>query len=169
MIKNYFKTAFRTLTKNRSYAAINIIGLAVSLSTTILILLWVWDELSYDRMHSKGNRIYSLTARFDPDAGEVWHLAPSAITHAAKHEISAIEETARISIIFGDNISFVVAFPLGWWMMRKWLENYAYRAEIEWWVFAVAGLTAFTIAAVTVCGKSLRAARENPVKAIRTE
>ncbi|WP_028297223.1 ABC transporter permease [Olivibacter sitiensis] len=66
-------------------------------------------------------------------------------------------------------ISFVVAFPLGWWMMNKWLDNYAYRTSIEWWVFGIAGLTAFAIAAITVCGKSLKAAQENPIKAIRTE
>lgn len=66
-------------------------------------------------------------------------------------------------------ISFLVAFPLGWWMMNRWLENYVYRTAIEWWVFALAGFAAFVIAAITVCGKSLRAARENPIKAIRTE
>lgn len=66
-------------------------------------------------------------------------------------------------------ISFLVAFPLGWWMMSKWLDNYAYRTSIEWWVFALAGFAAFAIAAITVCGKSLKAAQENPIKAIRTE
>ncbi len=66
-------------------------------------------------------------------------------------------------------ISFVVAFPLGWWMMNKWLDNYVYRTSIEWWVFVVAGFAAFAIAAITVCGKSLKAAQENPIKAIRTE
>ncbi len=66
-------------------------------------------------------------------------------------------------------VSFLVAFPLGWWMMNRWLENYVYRTAIEWWVFAIAGFAAFAIAAITVCGKSLRAAQENPIKAIRTE
>jgi len=65
-------------------------------------------------------------------------------------------------------VSFLVAFPLGWWMMSRWLENYVYRTAIEWWAFAIAGFAAFAIAAITVCGKSLRAARENPIKAIRT-
>jgi len=66
-------------------------------------------------------------------------------------------------------ISFLVAFPLGWWMMNKWLDNYVYRTDIEWWIFAIAGISAFAIAALTICGKSLKAARENPIKAIRTE
>ena len=65
--------------------------------------------------------------------------------------------------------SFLIAFPLGWWMMNRWLDNYAYRTSVEWWVFAAAGFASFAIAAVTVCSKSLRAAKENPIKAIRTE
>jgi len=121
MIKNYFKTALRTLTKNPSYSAINIIGLAVSLCATILILLWVWDEFSYDRMHSKGDRIYSLTASFDPETQEVWHLAPSAITYAGKNEIPAIEGTARVSIIFGDNSSQLVEYE-----GKRFLEDVRY-------------------------------------------
>jgi putative ABC transport system permease protein len=66
-------------------------------------------------------------------------------------------------------ISFLVAFPLAWWMMGKWLENYVYRTEIQIWVFIVAGLTAFLIAAITVCGKALKAAQSNPVKSLRSE
>ncbi|WP_233632663.1 FtsX-like permease family protein [Parapedobacter sp. ISTM3] len=66
-------------------------------------------------------------------------------------------------------ISFLVAFPLAWWMMNGWLNSYAYRTDIAWWIFAVSGFVAFAIAAITVCGKSLRAAQQNPIKAIRTE
>lgn len=66
-------------------------------------------------------------------------------------------------------VSFVVAFPLGWWMMNRWLDNYVYRTGVEWWVFVVAGLAAFAIAAITVGGKSLNAAQANPIKAIRAE
>lgn len=66
-------------------------------------------------------------------------------------------------------ISFLVAFPLAWWLMNKWLENYVYRTGIEWWMFLLAGLVSFAIAAVTVCGKSLKAAQGDPIKAIRSE
>ena len=97
MIKNYFKTALRTLVKNRSYSAINISGLAISLAATILILLWVWDEWSYDRMHSKGDRIYTITATLDPNGEETWNSAPSAITYFAQKEIPDIEAAARIN------------------------------------------------------------------------
>lgn len=60
MIRNYFKVAFRNLWKNKGYSAINIIGLAVGLATCLLILLYVWDELSYDKFHKKADRIYRI-------------------------------------------------------------------------------------------------------------
>lgn len=60
MIRNYFKVAFRNLWKNKGYSAINIIGLAVGLATCLLILLYVWDELSYDKFHKKADRIYRV-------------------------------------------------------------------------------------------------------------
>ncbi|NIR65303.1 MAG: hypothetical protein GWN00_20980, partial [Aliifodinibius sp.] len=60
MIKNYFKIAFRNLVKQKGYSIINIIGLAVGMASCLLILLWVQDELRYDKFHSKSERIYRL-------------------------------------------------------------------------------------------------------------
>ena len=66
-------------------------------------------------------------------------------------------------------ISAVIAFPLSWWFMHKWLQNYAYRITINWWVFVLAGLLALLIALVTISFQSIRAAIANPVKSLRTE
>ena len=55
MIKNYFKTAFRNLVKNKFYSSINIIGLAAGLATCMLILLYVLDELSYDKYNKNAD------------------------------------------------------------------------------------------------------------------
>src|SRR5689334_11043383 len=60
MLRNYFKIAFRSLVKNPAYSFINIGGLAVGLASSILILLWVADEYSYDRFHANYNSIYKL-------------------------------------------------------------------------------------------------------------
>jgi putative ABC transport system permease protein len=60
MFKNYIKTAFRSLYKNKGFTAINILGLALGLSTCLLIVLYVVDELSYDRYNTKANRIYRV-------------------------------------------------------------------------------------------------------------
>jgi putative ABC transport system permease protein len=66
-------------------------------------------------------------------------------------------------------ISFLVAAPLAGWAMDKWLEQFAYRTPVSWWVFAVSGLLAVLIALVTVCFQSVRAARANPIRALRSE
>jgi putative ABC transport system permease protein len=66
-------------------------------------------------------------------------------------------------------ISAVIAFPLSWWFMHKWLQNYSYRISINGWVFVVAGLLALFIALFTISFQSIRAAIANPVKSLRTE
>ncbi len=66
-------------------------------------------------------------------------------------------------------IAALIAFPLGWWAMNKWLEDFAYRIHIEWWVFAIAGIAALVIALLTVSFQAIKAAIANPVKSLRTE
>jgi putative ABC transport system permease protein len=66
-------------------------------------------------------------------------------------------------------IAIVIATPIAWWGMEKWLQDFAYRTNIEWWVFFVAGLAAIFIALATVSTQAIRAAYSNPVKALRSE
>jgi putative ABC transport system permease protein len=66
-------------------------------------------------------------------------------------------------------ISAFIAFPVAWWAMNKWLQDFAYRVTISWWIFVVAALVALLIALVTISLKALRAAVSNPVKSLRTE
>jgi len=66
-------------------------------------------------------------------------------------------------------ISCLVAFPVAWWLMKSWLESYAYRINISWLVFVLAGLLALSIALVTVSFQAIKAALANPVKSLRNE
>jgi putative ABC transport system permease protein len=66
-------------------------------------------------------------------------------------------------------ISCLVAFPLAWWMMYSWLQNYKYRIEISWWIFIIAGFIAILIALITVSFQAIKAAVANPVKSLRSE
>ncbi|MBO0930848.1 ABC transporter permease [Fibrella aquatilis] len=66
-------------------------------------------------------------------------------------------------------IAFVVAAPLAWWAMHRWLQDFAYRVDIAWWVFALAGVLAVGIALLTVSFQSVKAALMNPVKSLRSE
>ncbi len=66
-------------------------------------------------------------------------------------------------------IAFVIATPISYYAMDKWLQNFAYRTQLSWWVFALAGLLALVIALLTVSWQSWLAARRNPVEALRYE
>ncbi len=66
-------------------------------------------------------------------------------------------------------IAFVVAAPVAWYVMHKWLESFAYKTELSWWIFALAGLLALGIALLTVSWQSWKAATRNPVEALRYE
>jgi ABC-type antimicrobial peptide transport system permease subunit len=66
-------------------------------------------------------------------------------------------------------IAAIIAFPVAWWVMHKWLNDFAYRVDIGWWVFVVAGIAALLIALLTISFQSIKAAIANPVKSLRTE
>jgi putative ABC transport system permease protein len=66
-------------------------------------------------------------------------------------------------------IAFLIATPIAYYAMNKWLENFAYKTELSWWIFALAGLLALGIALLTVSWQSWKAATRNPVEALRYE
>jgi ABC-type antimicrobial peptide transport system permease subunit len=66
-------------------------------------------------------------------------------------------------------IALLIAIPIAWWAMDKWLQDFIYRVSIQWWVFVAAGILAILIAVLTVSFHAIRAAVANPVKSLRTE
>jgi len=66
-------------------------------------------------------------------------------------------------------IAALIAWPLAWFSVYKWLQDYAYRIEISWWIFLLAVVVAILIALVTISFQAIRAAIANPVKSLRTE
>jgi len=66
-------------------------------------------------------------------------------------------------------IASLIAVPLAWWLMSKWLQNFAYRINISVWIFVIAGIAALLIALVTISFQSIKAAIANPAKSLRTE
>lgn len=66
-------------------------------------------------------------------------------------------------------VSSVIAFPLAWWAMHNWLQDFAYRISIDWWVFVLATFVALFIALVTICFQAIKAAIANPIKSLRSE
>ena len=66
-------------------------------------------------------------------------------------------------------LAFVIATPVAWWAMVKWLENFSYRVPVSWTVFAMAGISALVIALLTISFQAVKSATANPVKSLRTE
>ncbi len=121
MFKNYFKTAWRSLLKNKFYSAINISGLAVGLATGILLLLWIQNELSYDKFNKDYHRIYRLSTHFNSN-GETQTWAgvpgPMAVFASRMPEVQSLVRTQnefdqvlsnkdRTKIFDGNNVAVV--------------------------------------------------------------
>jgi putative ABC transport system permease protein len=109
MLRTYFKLAYRNIIKDKAYSIINISGLAIGLASSILILLWVQNELSYDKFHKNAGRIY----RINNDFGDTKTAASSAGMPAGlKAEMPVIKNTVRLqpaypSVLFeADNKKF---------------------------------------------------------------
>ncbi len=66
-------------------------------------------------------------------------------------------------------IAFLISVPVTWWAMRTWLQDFAYRINIHWWVFILAGFIAILISALTISFQAIKAAVANPVKSLKTE
>ena len=97
MFRNYFKTAFRTLFKNKLYTTLNVTGIAFGLSCFLLIGLYVFDELTFDQQHSKANRIYRVVEHKTVN-GEATTIAGIGyrLAEESKKVISGVENTTRI-------------------------------------------------------------------------
>jgi ABC-type antimicrobial peptide transport system permease subunit len=85
---------------------------------------------------------------------------------ASVFTITKMLSTDFVKLVF---ISLVISFPIAYWIMNDWLENFAYRININWTIFFIAGLIAIVIALLTVSFQSIKAAMVNPVKSLRTE
>jgi ABC-type antimicrobial peptide transport system permease subunit len=66
-------------------------------------------------------------------------------------------------------LAFVIATPIAWWAANKWMENFAYRTSMSWWVFAISGALMILISLITLSVQIIKAAMANPVKSLRTE
>jgi putative ABC transport system permease protein len=83
--------------------------------------------------------------------------------------VSDIISMLNVNIIKWVAIAFVIATPIAWIAAHKWLENFAYKTSLSWWIFALAGMLALGIALLTVSWQSWKAATRNPVEALRYE
>jgi len=99
MIKNFFKTALRNLLRHKVYSFINILGLTIGIATSIFILLWITDELSFDKFHSNSDRIFSVYINNTyPDGRiETYPATPAKLKDAIESDIPEVDLAAHYS------------------------------------------------------------------------
>src|SRR5215212_3213377 len=100
MLKNYFKVAFRYLSKHKGYTFINVLGLSVSIACCILIMLFVKSELSFDRFHSKSGRLYRAWLE-EHYQGEIFinTVTPIPLGPVLQANLPEAEATCRIAAL----------------------------------------------------------------------
>jgi putative ABC transport system permease protein len=101
MLQNFFKITIRNLWRNKGFSSINIVGLAIGMASSILILLWVQHEMSFDRFHKRTDRISLLYTR-DIYNGkpEVWPRVSSLMASALKKDYAEVEEAVRFRTVY---------------------------------------------------------------------
>ncbi len=107
MFKNYFKTAFRSLTRNRNYAIINIAGLAVGIAVCLMIFMIIHFQTSYDTFHPKKDRIYRvLTESHHADAGTISYAknVPFPMPAGLKTDFPQLEQVAPVYASHNDEL-----------------------------------------------------------------
>ena len=105
MIKNYLKTAWRNLLNNKFYSAINITGLTVGLTVGLLVLLWVSDELSFDKFNTKAGQIYKVNAQIGTGSSQqVWGGVQGPVASFALKEVPGVVNAVRLTDCY--NYSF---------------------------------------------------------------
>jgi len=133
MLKNYIKTAFRSLYKQRVYSAINIFGLAISIAACLLIVLYVKHELSYDRFFPDAGRIYKmLLARKYPNHVTNYAVVPHSFAKSIRRDFPEVEATLQL---FGPNANVVVTYKAAESDVRSFEENYFVQADCNFFKF----------------------------------
>lgn len=138
---------------------------------------------SFDDMYRSEQRIGSLAVLFSILAifivclglfGLTTYMAEQRIKEIGVRKVLGSSVTGIVKVFSADFIKLVlialgIAVPLSWYFMHQWLQDFAYRVSIEWWVFAAAGILAVAIAMITVSFQAIKAATADPAKSLRTE
>jgi len=85
---------------------------------------------------------------------------------ASVSSVVALLSVDFVKLVF---VAIIISIPVAWWMMNKWLLSFAYKTQMNWWIFAVAGICAVVIALATISFQAIKAALANPVKSLRSE
>jgi putative ABC transport system permease protein len=121
MIKNFITIALRNLRKDKFYSALNLLGLTIGITCSLLLLLYITDELSFDRYHQNANKVYRIVSHIqEPDKAFSWGVTPAPTAKSLKADYPSVESFVR----FFPNGR--VAFQLG---EKRFFEDDVYAAD----------------------------------------
>ena len=110
MFKNYLKIAFRNFRKNKAFTFINIFGLAVGLASCLLIMLYIFDESSYDKHHKDGDRLFRIASI--SNKAETWAAAAAPLAFTLKDNLPEVEQATRL-MTFPDVAKMLLKYESG--------------------------------------------------------
>ena len=169
MWRNYLNIAIRNLLRHKVYSLINILGLAIGMACCVLILLFIQHEWSYNRHHEKSARIYKVMRQKQHPNGNTHYSAfqPVAVLNTVQKGDAWVRKVLVV-IQFAISIVLIVG-PVAWSVMSGWLQNFVYRIDLSGWFFILSTICALLIALLTIGYQAVKAARANPVEALRYE
>jgi len=140
-------------------------------------------NLSFDEMYRAEQRVGTIALTFAMLAvliaclglfGLAAFMAEQRTKEIGVRKVLGASVTSIVGLLSKDFLKLVliailIASPIAWWAMNQWLADFAYKIDVEWWMFAMAGLVAIGIALITVSFQSIKAALMNPVKSLRSE
>ncbi|MBI2731622.1 MAG: ABC transporter permease [Sphingobacteriales bacterium] len=179
---NRWVTAYRVATTNIPGLIKNIEATYKRMAPGMPFSYEFLDE-SFDNMYREEQRVGKVALTFAILAiiiaclglfGLATYMAEQRTKEIGVRKVLGASVPGIVSMLSKDFIklvmfSFVLAVPFAWWGMNKWLQDFAYRIDISWWIFMVAGVVALLIALITVSFQAIKAALSNPVKSLRTE
>lgn len=138
---------------------------------------WMQAKYAQEEKRAQSIRLLSLIAILLSCMGLFGMAQYAARRRVREIGIRKVNGANERQILWMLNIKFlkwilpgiVAGIPLGWYFMQKWLAGFAYKTQLDWWIFGLAALTALVVAVLTISWQSWRAARRNPVEAIRYE
>lgn len=166
MFTNYLKIAFRQLKKNKGFSMLNIFGLSLGMACAMLILLWVQDEISYNRFHEKYETLYQVMENQTYE-GKTYTFAanPGLLASALKAEIPEVKNTTRMD--WANHWLFSLGektiYEDGKLVDTSFFDMFTYPlvyGDVK---------SIFIIALITISFQAIKAAIANPVKSLRSE
>lgn len=138
---------------------------------------WIQSLYSKEETHAKAIGLFALIAIIISCLGLIGIIEQTThkkIKEIGIRKINGAKVSEILTMLNRDFvkwvvIAFIIATPISWYAMNKWLESFAYKTSLSWWIFALAGLLALGIALLTVSWQSWKAATRNPVEALRHE